>query len=164
MFFDRCRNLSELKAEYKRLAMKHHPDLGGDTETMKAVNAEYDRIFERLKNRTASSCEQEKERETTSAETAEDFKKIIDALIRLAGIEVELCGSWLWIGGDTFAVRDELRAAGCRWQRQKRKWYWHPPEKRSGHGKKPASMDWIRSKYGTKLIKGLETEREALTA
>ena len=37
MFFERCRTLAELKAEYKRLAMLHHPDMGGDLETMKAV-------------------------------------------------------------------------------------------------------------------------------
>jgi hypothetical protein len=163
MFFDKCRNLVELKAEYKRLAMKHHPDMGGDVEIMKAVNAEYDAAFERLKRYPMDSEEPTKTHQN-SAEVAEDFKKVIDALIRIKGIEIELCGSWLWIGGDTYPVREELKAAGCRWQKDKRKWYWHPPEKHVGYSKRRASMSYIRSKYGSQLIKGKDEERVALTA
>lgn len=161
MFFDKCKDLTELKAEYKRLAMLHHPDRGGDVETMKAVNAEYDAAFERLK-RFAAKEPNEAHKQT--AEVAEDFRKVVDALLKLDGIEIELCGSWLWISGDTFAVKDELKAAGCRWQKQKRKWYWHPPDKKVGYSKKPATMSWIRSKYGSQLISGGSKEHEALTA
>jgi len=43
MFFEKCRNLVELKHEFKRLVMRYHPDRpNGDEEIMKAVNAEYD--------------------------------------------------------------------------------------------------------------------------
>ena len=30
--------LDELKAQYRKLAMMHHPDRGGDLDTMKAIN------------------------------------------------------------------------------------------------------------------------------
>jgi hypothetical protein len=44
-----AQNLDELKTLYRRLARKHHPDLGGATSTMQEINAEYDlrtRLFQ----------------------------------------------------------------------------------------------------------------------
>ncbi len=38
-YFVNCRNLDELKKAYKAAAMKNHPDKGGDTATMQAINA-----------------------------------------------------------------------------------------------------------------------------
>ena len=35
----------EIKARYKELAKKFHPDLGGDTETMKEINSQYDTVL-----------------------------------------------------------------------------------------------------------------------
>lgn len=37
-YFTNCKNLDELKKEYRRLSMIHHPDRGGDPEIMKAIN------------------------------------------------------------------------------------------------------------------------------
>lgn len=48
-YFVNCRNLDELKKAYKAAAMKNHPDMGGDTATMQAINAEYSARFEVLK-------------------------------------------------------------------------------------------------------------------
>lgn len=42
--------LEELKKAYKKLAVMYHPDLGGDTAIMQAINNEYDYLFEELKN------------------------------------------------------------------------------------------------------------------
>lgn len=67
-YFAAINNLEELKREYKRLAMQHHPDRGGDTATMQAINAEYDAAFSRLKviyNATAA---------TPTTETAESTR------------------------------------------------------------------------------------------
>lgn len=44
-YFTNCRTLDELKKEFRRLAMLNHPDRGGDEETMKAINNEYDAVF-----------------------------------------------------------------------------------------------------------------------
>lgn len=48
-YFASINDLSALKAAYKRLALENHPDRGGDTATMQAINAEYDAAFSRLK-------------------------------------------------------------------------------------------------------------------
>ena len=45
-YFINCKNLDELKKAYKAAAMQNHPDKGGDTATMQAINAEYSARFE----------------------------------------------------------------------------------------------------------------------
>ena len=68
-FFKKVNSLEELKAEYRRLAMKHHPDVGGDNATMQEINAEYDRLFPIYKlsyNRTASEPTHETAESTRS--------------------------------------------------------------------------------------------------
>lgn len=67
-FFASCKTLDELKKAYKAAAMKYHPDMGGDTATMQAVNAEYERLFPILKlayNQTAAE---------PTHETADSFR------------------------------------------------------------------------------------------
>lgn len=45
MYFNNVDSLETLKAQYKTLAMKHHPDKGGKTEEMQAVNAEFEMLY-----------------------------------------------------------------------------------------------------------------------
>lgn len=40
-YFKDCKNPQEVKAEYKRLAKIHHPDLGGDVKIMQIINEQY---------------------------------------------------------------------------------------------------------------------------
>ena len=44
------RTLEELKKAYHQLCLKLHPDVGGSDEEMKILNAEYEQLFERVKN------------------------------------------------------------------------------------------------------------------
>lgn len=67
-YFTACKTLDELKKEYRRLAMLHHPDVGGDTATMQAINAEFDALFPLLRmvhNQTAAE---------PSAETSASYR------------------------------------------------------------------------------------------
>lgn len=147
-YFKDCKTLDELKAQYRRLAMLHHPDRGGDLDTMKAINAEHDRLFEILKaghNATADEYHQ-------TTETAEEFRDIIEVLLRLEGLTVELCGSWLWISGNTIAHKDALKAAGCRWSQNKKMWYWRHPEDSRPYHKSKTSISEIRHKYGSQVF------------
>lgn len=148
-YFTECKTLDELKRQYRRLAMLHHPDVGGDLETMKAINNEYAARFEVLKGQHNAAADEYHQ----TTETPEEFRDIIEALLRLDGLEVELCGSWLWIGGNTREHKDELKAAGCRWSNNKKLWYWHHAEEGHKWHKGSKSMSQIRNKYGSQTYR-----------
>ena len=67
-YFKNCKTLDELKVEYRKLAMQHHPDRGGDLETMKAINVEYDILFPTLKKLYNATAEK------PTTETAESTR------------------------------------------------------------------------------------------
>lgn len=149
-YFKQMATLDELKAEYRRLVKKHHPDCGGDAEIMKAVNNEYEVKFEELKK--AHNAKADEKHQTT--ETPDEFREIIEKLLKLDGLDVELCGSWLWIGGNTREHKDALKAAGCRWSNNKKLWYWHHAEDGSHWHRGKRTMSEIRTKYGSQTFNG----------
>lgn len=162
MYFDNCKNLNELKAVYKKLVMENHPDLGGDEEVMKQINIEYEKVFVVLKDRQNAQAETDKTVHET-CEAPEDFRVIVEALLGIENIEVELCGSWLWISGDTYESKDKLRACGCKWSKSKKRWYWRPAEKIAYWHRGNASMSQIRHKYGSQWL-GKSLDRDKLPA
>ena len=86
--------LEELKATYRKLAFKYHPDKAtGSVELMQQLNNEYEYLSKRLKN---------KEGKTEQKEHSEEFIKVVEELIKLDGLLIEVVGTWLWISGDTF--------------------------------------------------------------
>lgn len=147
-YFTNITTLDELKKAYRRLAMVHHPDVGGDLETMKAINAEHDALFLRLKDEHNAAADEHHQ----TTETPEEFRDIITALLNLSGLEVELCGSWLWIGGNTREHKEALKAAGCRWSPNKKLWYWRHEEDGSRWHRGKKTMNQIRSKYGSQTF------------
>lgn len=158
-FFAQCKTLDELKAEYRRLALKWHPDMPtGDLATMQRINAEYDRRFTFLRD-TANG---KPDRERDIHEEPEEYRRVIERLIKVDGITIELVGSWVWVSGDTRAHKDELKAAGMRWSGKRRMWYWHPADQRRRRGSR-ASYAQICAKYGCKRIER-EPERSIAVA
>lgn len=143
-YFASCKTLDDLKKVYRQLAMKHHPDRGGDEETMKAINNEYEKAFELLKHQQNTAAEDKYK----TTEDASEFISIINALLKLDGLQIDLCGRWLWIGGNTRAHKEELKAAGCRWSSQKKLWSWHHAEDGSRYYKGKRTMSEIYQKYG----------------
>lgn len=81
---------------------------------------------------------------------APTLASVTAALAKLPGLHVELVGKWLWITGDTFTSRAELKAAGLKWASRKRAWYWHAPEDGCRGGRK--SLDEIRETYGAQPL------------
>lgn len=159
MFFANVKTLDQLKAEYRRLVMQHHPDRGGDMATMQAINAEYERTHDELKKSWNAAHDDAHQ----CTEAPEDFRAIIEVLLKLDGLEVELCGSWLWIGGDTYNHKDALKAAGCRWCSSKKMWSWHFAEPGAKFYRGNRTIQEIRGKYGSQRI-GSAGESAALTA
>ena len=155
-YFHNITTLDELKKAYRRLAMQYHPDRGGDTATMQEVNAEHDKLFEILKSKhNAEAAKDTTGRTQATTETAAEFRKIIEALLKLDGLEVELCGHWLWISGNTKSHKDQLKAIGCKWSNNKKMWYWrHAEDGCYWHRGKGKEMSEIRSKYGSQKFHG----------
>ena len=90
--------------------------------------------------------------EFTEAEKKELLEKIV-ALKQLPGLEINLCGSWVWIGGDTKPNKDALKSLGCWWAAKKKLWYWHlPVETKHYRRRKAKTMEGIEAKYGKKAI------------
>lgn len=144
--FEKVTTLEELKAVYKRLAMKNHPDRGGDVEVMKEINALYDEYFERYshvhKNREGEYYEKK------TAETPEEFKNIVNELMKMDGIIIEIIGSFIWVTGDDKPHKEKLKALGFRWHRTKKEWML-PPKGYKKRSRRNYSMDEIRGMYGT---------------
>lgn len=159
-YFENVHTLEDLKKEYRRLARENHPDKGGDKATMQEINAQHDKLFEILKAEHNSKADDAHK----TTETPEEFRNIIDALIRLDGLTIELCGSWLWISGDTYTHKEALKAAGCRFSKNKKAWYWRHEEDGSFyHRGKAWTFDRIRHTYGSAIFERAEAV-EALPA
>lgn len=147
-YFTTCKTLDELKAAYRKLALRYHPDHGGDTATMQAINNEYSEMHNRLKD--AHNASADEKHQTT--ETPDEFIKIVSVLMKMNGLEVELCGRWLWIGGNTKEHKDALKAAGCRWSNNKKMWYWRHDEDGYTFSRGRYQMSEIRNKYGSQKV------------
>jgi len=142
------KTLEELKAQYRQLAMQHHPDRGGDLEAMKAINNEYDLLFPKLKD-----IHQTKEGETytakqTTTETADQFKDLISELMKMDDIVIEIIGCFVWVTGNTKPYKEQLKALRFQWHSKKIAWYLKPEDYRK-RSRKDYDLDEIREMYGT---------------
>lgn len=140
--------LEELKQAYKKLALIHHPDRGGNEELMKQLNNEYDELFEKLK-----SVHKNKEGVIYNKETQEEpryWKEIIAQLLglKMVDVTIEVIGSFLWVSGKTMPYKDELKKLEMKWSRGKESWYLSPPGYKKYTHKK-YDLDDIRGMYGS---------------
>ena len=153
MFKD-CKCLEDVKKRFRELAKKLHPDNGGSAEAFKAMKQEYEAAYNRYRNTHRSSEGEYYEKETK--QTAQEWADIIERIINIKEIQIEICGTWVWVTGDTKAHKEEIKAAGYRWAQNKQAWYWHDGSYKKWHGKKKFSMDDIRAKYGSQKVKEKE--------
>lgn len=147
-FFDNSpiQNLDELKKQYYKLAKIYHPDTGGSKTQFQDLQNEYERLFKRILNGGTLTPE-EKE---TEIELDENLRRAVDAIISLPGINIELVGKWIWITGQTYPIKEQLKAAGYHFAPVKKAWYYKGAES-AGRGK--MNLDEIRGKYGSEKIK-----------
>ena len=146
IYFKECKTLDEVKAKYKLLAKLHHPDCGGDTATMQAINSEY-----------AYACAHVLKGENLSQEDteehirmSEEYRAVIEQLMPLVGILIEVVGNWIWVTGNTKPVKQQLKDAGLYFASKKVAWYYRSEEFKTTGSKK--SLDEIRAKYGSETV------------
>ena len=147
-YFANCKTLEELRKEYKRLLKQYHPDnAGGSEEATKEINNEYEKLFDILKNQSSS----QKEKEQFNRKMDEAFRDILNQIIDL-DVDVEIIGSWIWVGGNTYAIKETLKRLGFNWIGKRKMWAWHEEEyiKRRNSNK---TLDELRSYYGSEVVK-----------
>ncbi len=135
-------NPDTIKQAYRKAAQRYHPDRNpAGLEMMKLINAAY--------------------------EVVKDFNGVIDganhqdcgnqintALNAITGLgfTIEICGTWVWISGDTKPHKDVLKEAGFKWAPKKMLWYFRP-ENYKCRRHQSWSMGKIYNKYGRDVIK-----------
>ncbi len=77
--------------------------------------------------------------------------EIIEELKGIEGLELEVCGSWLWISGKTKEHKELLKSLGLFYASKKQKWYFRPAEYKSRRHR-PVNMDRIRLLHGSEVI------------
>lgn len=148
-YFKDITTLEELRKEYKRLVKINHPDNDGSADDIKIINVEYEIKFKILEKSDIYN------RKKYNQQEDEMIRDIINVIIHL-NIDIEICGSWIWVTGNTYTCKDELKGNGFHWASKKKAWYWHNPEEVTrSHGK--TTMADIRLRYGSDVVKEANT-------
>jgi hypothetical protein len=143
---------AQARSIYKTLAKENHPDLGGSVEMMALINDAWETIARAIREGYIS------ETEACHYDLPGQLREILAQLQELDGLTLELCGSWLWVSGETRQHKEALKAMGCRYAPKKKRWYWRSPDQaQKRKRRKPVPMEKIRSKYGSQDV----TEHEA---
>jgi curved DNA-binding protein CbpA len=151
MYFQDISTIDELKKAYRKLAFKHHPDRGGNEKIMKAVNAEYEVLFDKLNVADENG--------NTKYTMNDGFREMINRIINLDGLDIEICGSWIWVSGETKKHKEAFKAAGYFWASKKKMWYWRPEEAKVRRSP-GMGMDYIRNMYGSETIKAADPKEK----
>ena len=156
-YFKNPQTLEELRKQYRDLLKKFHPDnKNGSEEITKAINAEYEQLFKVLKNRheskgtdrTDSGSKKSYEDMKWNFEEDEKLRDILNKVIHFEAITIEIIGLFIWISGNTYPYKKELKELGFKWASQKKNWYWHSEAyKKRSH--RSLSMNEIRDYYGS---------------
>lgn len=159
-FFKNVKTVAELRKEYVRLLKINHPDNGGSKETCQEINAEYDYLLGRLpKDNTGKTA-------SNSAEAKKDFqidkeiRDILNKIIRFDGLNIEIVGSWIWVDGDSYQWKEQLKEIGFQWSRARKKWHYTPYESKWHKGGKE-DFETLRNKYGSTTIESEKVARIA---
>jgi curved DNA-binding protein CbpA len=148
-------SMEELRSHYRELCFLYHPDKHPEdkakyTALFQKMANEYDEFLKDFipgENRKESKKSEQYRREYNfDSESA--LGKVIADLMQYPGLVIEICGSWIWLTGDTFRHKDNIKKMGFRWQDKKKSWYF------AGYDFKPKKskimdMDHIRQRYGS---------------
>lgn len=155
-YFNNCKTAEQGKKLYRELAKRYHTDnASGNDEIMKEINSEFSEWWKKHKNIHENESGQSYTKETN--ETAEEFIDIISSLMKIPHLVIEICGCWIWIGGNTYENRHKLVELGCKWASKKKLWYYTTEPTTHKH-KKEYTMNDIRNKYGSNKMKSTSDE------
>jgi hypothetical protein len=148
--------IEECRKQFRELCLQLHPDKGGKHEDFIAMKNEYDIAIKLLAALEAGNANRENRKTRFTFESEKALREKIEELLNIPAITIEICGSWLWISGNTFPVHDRIKAAGCKFSGAKKLWYF-AVDMAQGRVRGRYSMAKIRNKFGSMTI---ESEAE----
>jgi hypothetical protein len=137
-------NQDQIKLAYRKACTKYHPDRNpGGLEMMKSVNVAYQFLVEKNYDGETAPIDGE-----INMSFGDELMAAINAVIELEGVIVEICGSWVWLSGDTKPHKDTIKQSGFYWASKKMMWYFRPADYKS-KGRGSWDITKIRDTYGS---------------
>ena len=151
-YFKNINTLEELRKQYKELLKIHHPDNGGNLENMQQINAEYDKLFKILKDKHTTDTSTNNKTDFNNMkydfEEDEKLREVLQKVIHFSNITIDIVGVFIWIDGNTYPYKNELKEIGFKWSGQRKKWYFHNGEYKKRGNRKLSYTD-IQNLYGS---------------
>ena len=148
-FFKGIKTFKELKDSYRKLAQKLHPDKEtGNHDQFVKMQAEYENMFKKMKDGKFDSEFEFKQHTTVNY----DFKDIIDKLIFVDGIDIEICGSWIWVWNVKWNEKEkheQLKAIGLTFAKGKKALCYKGTVSKF---RKNMTMEQIRNEFGSEKL------------
>jgi curved DNA-binding protein CbpA len=161
-YFSPEMSIEELRKNFRRHCLVLHPDKGGDAEEFKAMKNEYDYFIKLSAAGEAGRAAAKDRKPFYTYESEKALQDAIERFLAIPDIVVEICGSWLWITGNTFPVHERIKALGAKFSRNKKAWYWSPTMSQ-GKMRGIYSMKKIREKFGSICLES-EAEEKLIAA
>jgi hypothetical protein len=139
LFFG-CTSADEVQLRFDELSKVFN----NQNEMLQVIKAEYSTLMSVLS--PVKPSEVVKENVPVSEKIRELQEKI-----NPEGLHFEVCGTWLWVTGKTYQVKDILKELGFRYSANKLSWYYHQEDYRSNN-QEPIPLEMIREKYGTNEV------------
>jgi hypothetical protein len=78
--------------------------------------------------------------------------------MKYEGIEIDIIGSWIWLKGNTYNVKEQIKELGFKWSKNNKAWYLGE----MSATKKKGCLSWDQKieKYGKQTIKGTSKQHK----
>ena len=156
--FSQFSTVSEVKQAFKQYAFNLHPDRGGTHESFVEMQALYLSKLKSLNGQTSTGFDKKEHKYYYSEKVETEIMQKITELLNLKAqdLDIELCGVWLWVSGNTKAYKDKLKELSLKWHSKRSKWFYHSKTNRKKRMSK-MSFEQIRYAYGSRSF---EAERQ----
>lgn len=139
LFFG-CTSASEVQLRFDELSRIFNDQ----DEMLQAIKAEYSTLMNVLSE--SKPVEVEKKKVSVSEKIQQ-----LQGKINPEGLHFEVCGTWLWVTGKAYKVKDTLKELGFRYSANKLSWYYRQDDQRSSN-QEPIPLEMIREKFGSQQV------------